>query len=206
MTIVLLVLLLLIVGGGLATWLVLYQPFTVAGVTQPQQTFSNTQMGVSLQYPRGWTARVEPQKSTAHLADSSQTARFTIVFTPTSGGDVNKYLQQEAARLTMTALKPEAAQTFAGTSWQQLQGNVLINGASYTETLFATSASAESLYHHAIGPANNICAGRAIRLFCYALIIPICRITNRSSPSTQNLRTASSSDKLQGGLEKLLHQ
>jgi hypothetical protein len=138
MTIVLLVLLLLIVGGGIATWLVLYQPFTVAGVTQPQQTFSNTQMGVSLQYPRGWTAKVEAQKSTVHLADSSQTARFSIVFTPTSGGDVNKYLQQEATQLTMTALKPAAAQTFAGTSWQRLQGNVLINGATYTETLFAT--------------------------------------------------------------------
>lgn len=138
MTIVLVVLLLLIVGGGIATWLVLYQPFTVAGVTQPQQTFSNTQMGISLQYPRGWTAKVEAQKSTVHLADSSQTARFSIVFTPTSGGDVNKYLQQEATQLTMTALKPGAAQTFAGTSWQQLQGNVLINGATYTETLFAT--------------------------------------------------------------------
>lgn len=138
MTIVLLVLLLLLVGGGIATWLVLYQPFTVAGVTQPQQTFSNTQMGVSLQYPRGWTARVEAQKSTVQLADSSQTARFTIVFAPTSGGDVNKYLQQEATQLTMTAVKPGAAQTFAGTSWQQLQGTVLINGATYTETLFAT--------------------------------------------------------------------
>ena len=138
MTIVLVVLLLLIIGGGLATWLVLYQPFTVAGVTQPQQTFSNTQMGVSLQYPRGWTARVESQKATVHLTDSSQTARFTIVFTPKNGGDINKYLQQEATQLTMTALKPGAAQTFAGTSWQQLQGNVLLNGATYTETLFAT--------------------------------------------------------------------
>ena len=138
MTIVLLVLLLLLVGGGIATWLVLYQPFTVAGVTQPQQTFSNAQIGVSLQYPRGWIARVEAQKSTVHLADSSQTARFSIVFTPTSGGDVNKYLQQEATQLTMTAVKPGAAQTFAGTSWQQLQGKVLVNGATYTETLFAT--------------------------------------------------------------------
>jgi len=138
MAIALVVLLLLIVGGGIATWLVLYQPFTVAGVTQPQQTFSNTQMGVSLQYPRGWTARVDAQKSTVHLADSSQTARFTIVFSPASGGDVNKYLQQEATQLAMTALKPGVAQTFAGTSWQQLQGNVLINGATYTETLFAT--------------------------------------------------------------------
>lgn len=137
MMIVLLVLLLLIVGGGLATWLVLYQPFTVAEITQPQQTFSNTQIGVSLQYPRGWTARVEAQKSTVLLADSSQTARFSIVFTTTSGGTVNKYLQQEATQLTMTALKPGAAQTFAGTSWQQLHGNVLINGATYTETLFA---------------------------------------------------------------------
>lgn len=138
MMIVLVVLLLLIVGGGLATWLVLYQPFTVAEITQPQQTFSNTQIGVSLQYPRGWTARVEPQKSTVLLADSSQTARFSIVFTTTSGGTVNKYLQQEATQLTMTALKPGAAQTFAGTSWQQLQGNVLIKGATYTETLFAS--------------------------------------------------------------------
>ncbi len=137
MAVVLAALLLLIVGGGLAMWLVLYQPFTVAGVTQPQQTFTNTQLGVSLHYPSGWTARVEAQKSTVHLTDSSQTARFTVVFTSTGGGDINKYLQQEAALLTMTAQKPGAAQTFAGTSWQQLQGNVLLNGATYTETLYA---------------------------------------------------------------------
>ena len=138
LAIILAILLLLLVGGGIGAWIVLEQPFTVAGVTQPQQTFSNAQIGVSLSYPNGWIAKVDAQKKTAFLSDSSQTAQFKIISSPTNSGDVGKYLQQEASQQNMTSLKPVATQSFAGTSWQQLQGSVLLNGASYTETLFAT--------------------------------------------------------------------
>lgn len=133
----LVILLLLLLGGGIATWIILYAPFTVASITQPQQTLTNTQLGVSLQYPSGWTVQLDAQKSTAQLFDSSHTAQFTIVSTPSTSGDASHYLQQKATQLTMTGPKPQTTQTFAGTSWQELQGNVLINGASYTETLFA---------------------------------------------------------------------
>jgi len=133
----LVVLLLLLIGGGIGTWIVLYAPFTVASITQPQQTLTNTQLGVSLQYPSGWTVQVDAKQSMAKLFDSSHTAQFSIVSHLANGGDASHYLQQEASQLTMTALKPQTTQMFAGSSWQELQGNVLINGASYTETLFA---------------------------------------------------------------------
>lgn len=138
LAIILGILLLLLIGGGIGTWIVLEQPFTIAGVTQPQQTFSNAQIGVSLSYPTGWTAKVDAKKTTVFLSDSSQTAQFKVISGPTNGGDVGKYLQQEASQQNMTGLKPVATQTFAGTSWQQVQGSVLLNGASYSETLFAT--------------------------------------------------------------------
>jgi hypothetical protein len=138
LAIILGILLLLLIGGGIGAWLVLEQPFTIAGVTQPQQTFSNAQIGVSLSYPNGWIAKVDTQKMTVFLSDSSQTAQFKIISSPANGVDVGKYLQQEASQQNMTGLKSIAAQSFAGTSWQQLQGSVLLNSASYTETLFAT--------------------------------------------------------------------
>lgn len=132
------ILLLLLVGGGIGTWIVLEQPFSVAGVTQPQQTFSNAQIGVSLSYPNGWATKVDAHETTVFLSDSSQTAQFKIISGPTNGGDVGKYLQQVASQQNMTSLKAMTTQSFAATSWQQLQGSVLLNGASYTETLFAT--------------------------------------------------------------------
>jgi hypothetical protein len=138
LAIILAILLLLLIGGGIGTWIVLEQPFTIAGVTQPQQTFSNAQIGVSLSYPNGWTTKVNAQKTTVFLSDSSQTAQFKIISGPTNGGDVGKYLQQVASQQNMTGLKAMTTQSFAATSWQQLQGSVLLNGASYTETLFAT--------------------------------------------------------------------
>ena len=138
LVIILGILLLLIVGGSVGAWMILEQPFTVAGVTQPQQTFANTRIGVSLSYPTGWTAKVDTKNSTILLSDSSQTAEFKIISAPANGADVGKYLQQEASQQSMTGLKPIATQSFAGTSWQQLQGSVLLNGASYTEILFAT--------------------------------------------------------------------
>ncbi|HLZ80863.1 MAG TPA: hypothetical protein VKP04_04465, partial [Ktedonobacteraceae bacterium] len=55
-----------------------------------------------------------------------------------NGGELVQYLQQEAGRLGMTGQKNAASLSFAGASWHQMQGSVLLRGASYTETLLAT--------------------------------------------------------------------
>ena len=135
---VMVILLLLLVGGGISAWIILYAPFTVPSVTQPRQTLNSTQLGISLQYPSGWTTQIDAKKATATLSDSSHTAQFIISSHLANGVNTGKYLQQEASQLAMTGLKPQSTQTFAGVSWQELQGNVLVNGASYTETLFAS--------------------------------------------------------------------
>jgi hypothetical protein len=55
------------------------------------------------------------------------------------GGGVGAYLQKQATKLAMTGVKTVTLVTFAGTKWQQLQGNVQKSGVNDTETLFATT-------------------------------------------------------------------
>ena len=130
-------LLLLVILGGVGAWVILYQPFSVASVTQPQQNFRDTQLGLSLLYPNGWNVQVDHSKASVNFYDSSHTAQVTIVVASANGGDLGAYLQQEATQLGMTGQKTGPSLSFAGTSWQQLQGNVQQSGASYTETLLA---------------------------------------------------------------------
>ncbi|MFL5625704.1 MAG: hypothetical protein ACJ788_08935 [Ktedonobacteraceae bacterium] len=135
----LLVLLLLVVGGGATAWIIMYQPFSVPAITQPRQTFNDQQLGLVLQYPSGWHFQNDRGKSSVHFYDSSHTAQVNIVVSPANGGDPASYLQQEAGQIGLTGQKAGAALMFAGASWQQLQGNVQQNGATYTEALFVTS-------------------------------------------------------------------
>jgi hypothetical protein len=137
--IVLFLLILLVVAGGVGAWIVLYQPFSMPLITQPQQQLSNTQLGFSLLYPRGWQSQLDRGKATVQLFDSSHTAQVDIVVGAAPNGDVSQYLQQQASQLGLTAIKKGATRSFAGETWQQVQGNVQQSGASYTETLLATT-------------------------------------------------------------------
>jgi hypothetical protein len=137
--IVLFLLILLVVAGGVGAWIVLYQPFSMPLITQPQQQLSNTQLGFSLLYPSGWQSQLDRGKATVQLFDSSHTAQVDIVVGAAPNGDLSQYLQQQANQLGMTAIKKGATRSFAGETWQQVQGNVLQSGASYTETLLATT-------------------------------------------------------------------
>lgn len=131
------VLLFVLICIGVGTWIYLYQPFSIAPVTQPQQNFKDAALGVSLLYPNGWTAKVDRSKSTLYFADSSSTAQVTLTVTNV-GGDLNQYMQQQVTRLAMTGARPGAPVTFAGTTWQQMQGTIQQSGANYTATLFVT--------------------------------------------------------------------
>jgi len=132
------VLLLLIIGGGLGAWIVIDQPFTVASVTQPQQNFSDSQLGFSLHYPNGWSSQTDNAKATVHFTDSSQTDLVNVVMAAANGGNAGQYIQQEASQLGMTGLQTGQPVTFAGVTWQQLKGTQLIKGATYTEMLYVS--------------------------------------------------------------------
>lgn len=131
-------LLLLLVAGGLVAWVVVFHPFAVPEVTQPQQDFQNADLGIVLQYPRGWVAQADKKNQTIHLYDSNHTDQVNIVATTANGTDAGQYAQKEVSQLGMTALKPKTTVTFGGTSWQQIRGNVVLSGASYAETIYVT--------------------------------------------------------------------
>ncbi len=123
----------LILGGG--AWIALANPFAVPAITQPLQSFKNTQLGVSLSYPSGWTA----QKNAAGvvLSDSSHTATAKLS-AATTGSDAAAYLQQQATKSGMTAIKTLGTASFGGATWQQVQGNIQQDGVNYTMYMFAT--------------------------------------------------------------------
>jgi len=64
-------------------------------------------------------------------------AQVDVVVGRAAGGDPGAYLQQKAKQLGLTGLK-NSSTSIGGAHWQRIQGNVLIRGASYTETLLAT--------------------------------------------------------------------
>lgn len=136
--VVLVVLATLIIAGAIA-FVVVKQPFNIASVTQPQQTYSSSQYNFSVQYPNGWVTTVDSGKTMVSFYDSSHTDQF-IVLTGGNASNVGQYLQQQASKSGMTNQQTSLPSlAFGGASWQQLKGNVLINGASYTETLLATA-------------------------------------------------------------------
>jgi hypothetical protein len=131
-------LLCILVLGGMVTWIIRYQPFSVPAVTQPQQSFQDRQLGLALLYPNGWTVQVERGRSTVDFSDSSHTASVDIMVAPAGNGNLTQYLRQQAGQRGMTGVKAGAELSFAGTVWQQIQGSVLERGANFTETIFAT--------------------------------------------------------------------
>lgn len=124
--------------GGVGAWVGITQPFAVPAVAQPQQSFTNSQLAFSLQYPSGWNTHVDSGKAIASFADTSNTAQFTVALSPANGTDAGQYVQQLATQLKMTNIKAGASLSFGGASWQQVQGNVLFSGANYSEMLLAT--------------------------------------------------------------------
>jgi hypothetical protein len=116
---------------------ILFQPFSVPAVTHPQQRFSDSHLGISLLYPNGWNAVLDQRAATVRLYDSTNTAQITISITDATGKEMGQYLEQQAKQLGMTAIK-SATVSFAGASWQQLQGSVQQAGADYTATMLAT--------------------------------------------------------------------
>ncbi len=136
---VILILICILVLGGVAAWILKFQPFSIPQVAQPQQQFQNSALGVSLSYPNGWSVRVDGKNGTAHFSDSSRTAQFSVIVVPANGQGAGQYLLKQAAQLGFTGSKPGPPLSFAGSTWQQTQGTVQQAGANYTETLLVTT-------------------------------------------------------------------
>ncbi|GAC1403292.1 MAG: hypothetical protein NVSMB49_20500 [Ktedonobacteraceae bacterium] len=132
---VLLLALLGILVLGIGAWAILAQPFSIPTVTQPLQDFKDTGLGVALSYPSGWSTQHDA--TGVLFFDSSHTAQVKLAVANNVGGDASQYVQQQATKNGMIAIKPLATRSFAGIVWQQIQGNMQQNGANYTATMFA---------------------------------------------------------------------
>ena len=130
-----LVVLVLVIAG---VWVVVAQPFSVPSITQPQVGFNDNTLHISLLYPNGWLYTVSTSQSTVLFHDSSNTAQMTIVSANASDSDISTYLQSQADRAGIATPKTMSPASFAGTTWQGVQGTVQQKGANYTCTIFAT--------------------------------------------------------------------
>ncbi len=133
--VVVLVMLFVLLGGGLIYWIVAYQPFSVPAVTSTSLPFSNASLGIALQYPQGWTSRLDAAHQTATFFDAGHVDQLTISAIASSGTSASAYASKEAAQLGLTAQKNLSPITFAGTVWQRVQGTLLVSGATDTETV-----------------------------------------------------------------------
>jgi hypothetical protein len=133
--VVVLVMLLVLLISGLAYWMIAYQPFSVAAVTRTSLSFRNANLGIALQYPQGWTTQLDSAHQTVSFFDASHIDHVIISVTARNGSTASTYLNKEVAQLGLTEQQNLSPVTFAGTTWQQVQGNVLVSGATFTERL-----------------------------------------------------------------------
>jgi hypothetical protein len=132
---VVLVILLLLLGGGLAYWIIAYQPFSVPAITRTSLPFTNTNLGIALRYPQGWTTQLDSAHQTVSFFDANRIDQVNITVTASNSSNIPSFVNKEVTQLGLTAQKNLSPITFAGTSWQQVQGTRLISGATDTETV-----------------------------------------------------------------------
>ncbi len=132
--VVVLVMLLLLAGGGLAYWIVAYQPFSVPAVTQTSLSFTNTNLGIALHYPQGWTEQLDAAHQSVSFFDANAVDQVNIAVTASNGSSITAYVNKVVARSGLTAQKNLPPIPFAGTTWQQVRGTELVSGATDTET------------------------------------------------------------------------
>ncbi len=119
--------------GGVICWLIILQ----SPNTNPWQRFSDTNLGFSVLYPTDWQARIDHKSSIVHFYDSTQTDKVDITVSNATTSHVAQFLQQ-ASQLGMTNVTTKPSRSFAGSSWQQVQGKLSQEGVSYSVTLLAT--------------------------------------------------------------------
>ncbi len=132
------VLLFILLLGGFIAWDILFQPFAVPEIAKTTQPFQNAHLGIALQYPQQWKAALREQNGTVSFYDDNHTDQVNIMVVATSGQSIVQYISKVEGSLGMTGQKTEPSLSFAGTSWQQIQGIVQQSGASDIATLLVT--------------------------------------------------------------------
>lgn len=128
----------LVLAIGVGAFVYYYQSSSGGTIAQPYQTFQNGALGVSLDYPQGWTASVNQAQASVHFADSSQTGQVTLSMTGLNAQSLTQYIDQEATQLGITTPQLEPTIMFGGANWQQVQGNVVQGGVTYLLDLYVT--------------------------------------------------------------------
>lgn len=123
--------------GCVVYWIVAFQPFSVPAITKTSVAYHNSALGVALQYPQGWS--LQENAGSVSFFDANHTDQVTLLSTATAGQSIEQYIKQEEARLGLTSPKQQPALSFGGANWQQVQGNVVINGVTETEGLLVTT-------------------------------------------------------------------
>ena len=131
-------LLFILLLGGVIAWVIVSQPFAVPEVTKTTQNFKDTSPGVSLQYPQKWAVDVNKQNGTVKFYDDNHTDQVNISALAASSQTIDQYIGKEVSSTGMTGQKTLAELSFAGATWQQIQGSVQQSGANYTATLLVT--------------------------------------------------------------------
>lgn len=150
LAIVLIVLVVLGAGG----FFYVYQTTAAPSIIQPYQAFQNSAFGVSLSYPQGWKANINQAHSVVLFTDSSHTNQVNLSLAPASG-QLSDYLNQQNKQWGIISPKTAPAATFAGSSWQQEQGSVTQQGATYTIELYVTQHNTHFYSLAFLAPAKS---------------------------------------------------
>ena len=127
--------------AGVIAWVIVARPFAVPEITKTTQNFNNTSLGVILQYPQNWAVAVNKQNGTVSFYDANHTDQVNITVVIADNQSMNQYITKTVGSLGMTGQKTQTELSFAGTTWQQLQGSVQQSGANYTASLLITKHS-----------------------------------------------------------------
>ena len=136
--VIMLGLLFILLLGGVIAWVIVTQPFAVPEITKTTQNFKNTSLGISLQYPQNWIADVNKENGTVNFFDANHTDQVNITVAIAGNQSINQYMNKIVSSLGMTGQKTQAELSFAGATWQQIQGSVQQSGATYTATFLVT--------------------------------------------------------------------
>ena len=123
-------------------WLTVGHPFSQPLHTW--QTFSDTSVNASMEIPDDWSWKADAAQHSVTIANAdsahadAQTGFITIAVSDQNPGDLAKYLNQQATKLSMDNMTPSDTLTFGGEQWKQLHGTLEIKGANYTGILLAT--------------------------------------------------------------------
>jgi len=132
-------LLFILLLGGVIAWVIVTQPFAIPEITKTTQNFQNTSPGVSLQYPQNWAVDVNKQNGAVNFYDDNHTDQVNITVVVAGNQSMNQYMNKTVSSLGMTGQRTQAELSFAGATWQQIQGSVQQSGANYTATLLFTT-------------------------------------------------------------------